>query len=52
MNDIDEILLHYRRQGGVKSFDYSASVAWRETTAATSEPDKKPRLLLQGGWRF
>lgn len=38
--------------GGYRNFDYNATVAWRDTSAAKSDTDKNPRLLFQAGWRF
>ncbi|MDH0030814.1 hypothetical protein N5D06_07355 [Acinetobacter sp. GD03873] len=38
--------------GGYQGFDYNATVAWRDTSAAKSDTDRNPRLLLQAGWRF
>lgn len=38
--------------GSYQQLDYNASIAWRDTRAATSDTDQNPRLLLQAGWRF
>lgn len=38
--------------GGYQGFDYNATVAWRDTSAAKSDTDRNPKLLLQAGWRF
>ncbi len=38
--------------GGYRNFDYNATLAWRNTSAAQSDTDHSPRLLLQGGWKF
>ncbi|TVT80408.1 ShlB/FhaC/HecB family hemolysin secretion/activation protein [Acinetobacter colistiniresistens] len=38
--------------GGYQDFDYNATVAWRNTSAAKSDQDKQPRLQFGVGWRF
>lgn len=38
--------------GSYGSFDWRASVAWRDGKAGTAEPDRLPRLWAQAGWRF
>ncbi|NIE95785.1 ShlB/FhaC/HecB family hemolysin secretion/activation protein [Acinetobacter sp. Tr-809] len=38
--------------GGYKGFDYNASIAWRDTSAAKSDKDQQPRLQFGAGWRF
>lgn len=38
--------------GSYQQLDYNASIAWRDTGAATSDEDKNPKILLQAGWRF
>lgn len=38
--------------GSYGSFDWRASVAWRDGKAGTAEPDKRPRVWAQAGWRF
>lgn len=38
--------------GSFGSFDWRASVAWREGKAGTAEPDRLPRMWAQAGWRF
>jgi hemolysin activation/secretion protein len=38
--------------GSYGSFDWRASVAWRDGKAGTAEPDRLPRMWAQAGWRF
>lgn len=38
--------------GSYGSFDWRASVAWRDGKAGTAEPDRLPRMWVQAGWRF
>lgn len=38
--------------GGYRDFDYSMTLAWRNTSAAKSDQDQNPRLFIQGGWKF
>lgn len=38
--------------GGYQDFDYNATLAWRNTSAAKSDKDQQPRLQFGIGWRF
>ncbi|MCH7315215.1 POTRA domain-containing protein [Acinetobacter sp. ANC 3882] len=38
--------------GGYQDFDYNATLAWRNTSAAKSDKDQQPRLEFSMGWRF
>lgn len=38
--------------GNYAALDWRVTLAWRNGDAATAEPDKKPRLWAQAGWRF
>jgi len=38
--------------GGYKSFDYNATIGWRETSAAKSDQDQQPHFQFGAGWRF
>lgn len=38
--------------GSYGSFDWRASMAWRDGKAGTAEPDRLPRIWAQAGWRF
>ncbi len=38
--------------GGYQDFDYNATLAWRNTSAAKSDKDQQPRLQFGVGWRF
>lgn len=35
-----------------RAFNAKATLAWRDTRAAASAPDRSPRLWLGGGWSF
>lgn len=39
-------------QGAYQNFDYNTTIAWRDSSAAKSDKDQKPRILFQAGWRF
>jgi hemolysin activation/secretion protein len=38
--------------GEYEAFNWRTTLAWRNGDASTAEPDKKPRLWVQAGWRF
>ncbi|MDO3664957.1 ShlB/FhaC/HecB family hemolysin secretion/activation protein [Acinetobacter higginsii] len=38
--------------GAYQDFDYNATLAWRNTSAAKSDKDQQPRLQFGIGWRF
>lgn len=38
--------------GFYKAFDWRATAAWRTKGESVSEPDKRPRFWLHGGWGF